>query len=210
MSRESWIFLGVLIPSVILHEVSHGVVALFFGDDTAKRAGRLTLNPVAHVDPFGTIILPLMLVLTAGTAFGYAKPVPVSPGRLRRPREQSLYVSLAGPATNLLLALLATLLLTRLRPRGTTFDVIDEAIAANVILAVFNLIPFPPLDGSALVERLLPAAWWPGWLKFRQYSMGLLLIVVLVLPTYTHHNVLGDVFGRALRLWDRHVIRPLL
>src|SRR2546421_10253954 len=113
MSRESWIFLAVLIPSVILHEVSHGVVALVFGADTATRAGRLTLNPVAHVDLFGTIILPLLLVLSAGTAFGYAKPVPVTPSRLHRPREQSLYVSLAGPATNIAIALVATFVLTR-------------------------------------------------------------------------------------------------
>src|SRR3954466_2675226 len=87
--------LAVVIPSIILHEVSHGWVALAFGDDTAKRAGRLTLNPVAHIDPFGTILLPLILVLTTGRAFGYAKPVPVNPRKLRNPREQSVLVSLA-------------------------------------------------------------------------------------------------------------------
>src|SRR3989449_11424100 len=100
-SETTVILVLSLIPSVILHEVSHGVVALWFGDDTAKRAGRLTLNPVAHIDPFGTIILPLILILTTGAGFGYAKPVPVNPRNLRNPRDQSVLVSLAGPAVNI-------------------------------------------------------------------------------------------------------------
>src|ERR671914_1114778 len=99
------VFVAVLVPSSILHEVSHGVVALAFGDDTAKRAGRLTLNPLPHVDPFGTVLLPLLLSLTSLGVIGYAKPVPVNPGRLRKPRQHSLYVSLAGPAVNVVLAL---------------------------------------------------------------------------------------------------------
>ena len=100
MSEAHIIAIAVLIPSVILHEISHGWVALAFGDDTAKRAGRLTLNPIAHIDPFGTIILPALLILTTGRAFGYAKPVPVNVGKLRSPRNQGLLVSLAGPAVN--------------------------------------------------------------------------------------------------------------
>src|SRR5207237_10455946 len=111
LERFDIVFFAVLIPSVILHEVSHGWVALAFGDDTAKRAGRLTLNPIAHVDPFGTIILPLLLSLSGIGAFGYAKPVPVNPRNLRNPRQHSLYVSLAGPLTNITLALIAGLVL---------------------------------------------------------------------------------------------------
>src|SRR2546423_4511052 len=107
MSQTTVLLLAVLIPSVMLHEISHGAVALAFGDDTAKRAGRLTLNPIAHVDPFGTVILPLMLALSGAGMFGWAKPVPVDPSRLRNPRQQALLVSLAGPVTNIALALLA-------------------------------------------------------------------------------------------------------
>jgi Zn-dependent protease len=196
--------LAVLVPSVILHEVSHGVVANHFGDDTAKRAGRLTLNPLAHIDPFGTVLLPLILSLSGFGAFGYAKPVPVTVGRLRNPRQHSLYVSLAGPAVNIAIALAAALALRPLITEiggvrfyeGTTAEVLYRLGIVNVILAAFNLIPLPPLDGSAVVERLLPRQWWPTWLKIRQYSMGVLILVVLLLP-----GVLTSVFGPAVDLW---------
>src|SRR5918996_4086896 len=101
--QEALIFFGCLVAAVILHEISHGVVALWFGDDTAKRAGRLTLNPVPHIDPFGSIILPAMGAITGLPIIGFAKPVPVNPGRLRHPRRDMLFVSLAGPSTNFLL-----------------------------------------------------------------------------------------------------------
>jgi Zn-dependent protease len=201
------ILVAVLVPSVIFHEVSHGVVANWFGDDTAKRAGRLTLNPVAHVDPFGTVLLPLLLSLSGVGAFGYAKPVPVNPRRLRDPRQHSLYVSLAGPATNIILALVAALLL-----RTIFRDDLSDAISlddlgllprlvfwlgfVNVILAVFNLLPIPPLDGSALVERVLPTQWWPTWLRFRQWGFGVLLILVFLLP-----GSLDSIFEPFLRRW---------
>ncbi|MCU1461550.1 MAG: peptidase [Acidimicrobiales bacterium] len=200
MSHQAIVYLVVLIPSVILHEISHGVVALAFGDDTAKRAGRLTLNPIAHIDPFGTILLPLILALGSGGVFGYAKPVPVDPRRLRNPRQQSLLVSLAGPATNLLIAFAASVVYVA----GPRNDWTSGFIVVNVILAAFNLLPIPPLDGSALVERVLPRQWWPAYLRFRQYSMGLVLIVVLLLP-----NVLGHLFDWALRTWIDNVLRPL-
>jgi Zn-dependent protease len=213
------LLLAVVVPSIILHEVSHGAVALFFGDDTAKRAGRLTLNPIRHIDPFGTVILPAILVLSGVGAFGYAKPVPVNPRRMRQPRNHGLLVSLAGPAVNIGLAVLAALVLRFLRPPGTVAGVIDhlngfrvpgygqptifdQALFAlglvNVILAAFNLIPIPPLDGSAMIERLLPAAWFPQWLRLRQYSMGIVLVLVLLAP-----NLLGHVFDFALDQWDK-------
>ncbi len=109
----------VVVPSIILHELSHGVTALAFGDDTAKRAGRLTLNPIKHVDPIGTLVLPGVLALAGLGAFGYAKPVPISPGRMRSPRNNSLIVSLAGPVTNLVLAGISILVLRYIRPPGT-------------------------------------------------------------------------------------------
>jgi len=202
------IVLAVLVPSVILHEVSHGFVANLLGDDTARRAGRLTLNPLAHVDPFGTVILPILLTLGGLGAFGYAKPVPVNVGRLRRPRQHSLYVSLVGPAVNILIAVVAAVAFRTLfdseRVGSTLF--IEEGIwpevvlwlgVVNVVLAAFNLIPLPPLDGSAVVERLLPARWWPGWLKLRRYSMGILLLVVLLVP-----GVFDRVLEPAVRLWS--------
>lgn len=187
------LIVAVLVPSVILHEVSHGVVALFYGDDTAKRAGRLTLNPLRHIDPFGTVILPALLAISGLGAFGYAKPVPVQPNRLRNPRQHSLYVSLVGPVVNIVLALVAVIayraLFESFSSGGVTF--FDASLVSrvvfffgliNVVLAVFNLLPIPPLDGSAVVERLLPERWWPAWLKVRKWSMGILLLLVLAIP----------------------------
>ncbi|MBW3610151.1 MAG: site-2 protease family protein [Actinobacteria bacterium] len=203
------VVVGVLVPSVILHEVSHGVVALFYGDDTAKQAGRLTLNPVRHIDPFGTLILPALLALSGLGAFGYAKPVPVRPNRLRHPRQHSLYVSLAGPAVNVALVLVAVgvyrSFFEPVRLGDSVF--LDPSLPArivfffgfvNVILAVFNLLPIPPLDGSAVIERVLPQRWWPAWLKVQKWSMGILLLLVLALP-----GALSTVLRPALDLYAR-------
>ncbi|HSK91513.1 MAG TPA: site-2 protease family protein [Euzebyales bacterium] len=192
--------LVVIVPSIVLHEVAHGWTALRFGDDTAKRAGRLTLNPVPHIDPFGTVLLPAILAFTTGSAFGYAKPVPVVPARMRRPRDHGLLTSLAGPATNVVLAVLAALVLRRLTTAtsGWVFDVVLRFGIINAILAAFNMLPIPPLDGSALVERVLPRRYLPGWRRIRQYSMGILLVLVLLLP-----QVLGRVFDWAIALWAR-------
>jgi Zn-dependent protease len=204
VSRTDFVFLAVLVPSVVLHEVTHGWVAYAFGDDTAKRAGRLSLNPVRHVDPFGTVILPILLVVSGLNPFGWAKPVPVNPRRLRNPRQQSVLVSLAGPATNVVLALVAAATLRWLVDLVVGSDgrlsLTTEALFAfgvvNVVLATFNLLPIPPLDGSAVIERIMPVSWWPNWLKLRQYSMGLLLVLVLLLPGF-----LNEVFEPALDLW---------
>ncbi|MBW3536313.1 MAG: site-2 protease family protein [Actinobacteria bacterium] len=210
---------GVLIPSVILHEISHGALALAFGDDTAQKAGRLTLNPLPHIDPLGTVILPAMLAFTGLGVFGWARPVPVSPHRLRSPRNHGLLVSLVGPAVNITLALAAGLVLRFLRPPDTAllvqaqlqgaelgqlapsmFDQIVFVVGfVNVILAAFNLIPLPPLDGSAVIERLMPRRWFAAWLKMRNYSMGVLLIVVLMFGTLLSRVV----FAPAIELWSR-------
>ena len=106
-TRETLVFIGCLVVAIILHEISHGVVALWFGDDTAKRAGRLTLNPIPHIDPFGSIVLPRSCFAGGDSRFGFAKPVPVNPSRLRNPRRDMVYVSLAGPATNFVLMAVA-------------------------------------------------------------------------------------------------------
>lgn len=206
VGRQELLLLAAAVPSIILHEVSHGAAALAFGDDTAKRAGRLTLNPVRHVDPFGTVILPALLALSGFAAFGYAKPVPVNPGRMRRPRDHGLLTSLAGPATNVAIALAVAVAL-RWRASAPGFGSGGPSLAleylfalgvVNVVLAVFNLIPVPPLDGSAVIERLLPRRYWPAYLRVRQYSMIALLALVLLVPSF-----LSRLFDPAVELWTR-------
>jgi Zn-dependent protease len=200
--REALILFGCLVVAVILHELSHGVVALWLGDDTAKRAGRLTLNPIPHIDPFGSIILPAIGALAGLPIFGYAKPVPVDPGRLRHPRRDIIIVSLAGPTTNLLLMAAAALVARALYRGGgvlpgtisqSTSDVLIEIAfyfaLVNLLLGLFNLLPIPPLDGSALLERMLPASWLPAWYRFRPY--GLLILFVLIFFT----GVLGTIIS---------------
>jgi Zn-dependent protease len=217
ITSTTWLLLAIVVPSIILHELSHGVVALWCGDDTARRAGRLTLNPIKHVDPVGTLILPGLLALSGFGVFGYAKPVPINPGRMRHPRNDHVLVGLAGPATNLLLAGVSILALRYARPAGTAalvpFIVGNYGIGAldwtdrilfllgfvNVTLAVFNALPIPPLDGSVLIERLLPRSALPAWYRVRQYGMLVLLVVVLLDP----HGFLNQIFGPAERAWAR-------
>jgi Zn-dependent protease len=198
----SVLILVALIPSVILHEVSHGAVALAFGDDTAKRAGRLTLNPKSHVDPFGTIILPAIMTLSGVGAFGYAKPVPVNPSRLRSPRNQGVLVSLVGPAVNIALAAAFGLAFRSGIPIAQKYLVFNGtgplwaqflfwAGYINIILAAFNLIPLPPLDGSVVVERVLPASALPGYYRIRPYTMFLPLLLILIPGALAH--ILGPV-----------------
>jgi Zn-dependent protease len=205
LDRSTVIFFASLVVAVILHEISHGVVAYFFGDDTAKRAGRLTLNPIPHIDPFGSIILPAMGALTGIPVIGWAKPVPVNPNRLRKPRTQMFLVGLAGPTTNFLLAgigvVVATFLLGGMSVREQFFlghlpsgyyiynvqglplgfEIAYSFALVNVLLGVFNLIPVPPLDGSAFFELVMPASWRPVWYRFRPY--GLLVLFALVFWT---------------------------
>jgi Zn-dependent protease len=179
-----------LVIAVILHEISHGVVALWFGDDTAKRAGRLTLNPVPHIDPFGSIILPALGALSGIPVIGWAKPVPVNPARLRNRRRDMLFVSLAGPVTNFLLAFGAAIV-ARSQFQRTNQSVVDELplivlfplmfAIVNLFLGLFNFLPIPPLDGAAIVERVLPPRWLPRWDQFRQY--GILVLFLLVFLT---------------------------
>lgn len=214
VSSYEILYFVLLVPSIILHEVSHGWVALACGDDTAKRAGRLTLNPLPHIDPIGTVILPAILVVSGAGAFGYAKPVPVNVRGLRHPRNQTVLVSLAGPAVNIVLALLADLAL-HLAPSGTLPPTSYVAAGyiptslfwqgvfvfglGNMVLAIFNLIPLPPLDGSAVVERLLPRSWWPGYLRVRMYALPVLIGLVLLAR---YDSSLSAHFSSAvLRLW---------
>ncbi|MEY2468644.1 MAG: hypothetical protein QOF21_1342 [Actinomycetota bacterium] len=197
IDKEAIILIAVIVPSIILHEISHGAVANIFGDDTAKQAGRLTLNPLAHIDLFGTLLMPAMLALSGLPPFGFAKPVPVNLSKLRNPRNEGLLVSLAGPATNFTLALIAAGLFRIIEPSdGTLSDVLIDFGALNVLLGTFNLLPVPPLDGSAMLERLLPRAWWPTYLQVRRYSMILVLVVV-----FQFHGIIDAVYEPILRFW---------
>jgi Zn-dependent protease len=191
LDEQTLIYFGCLVVAVILHEISHGVVALWFGDRTAKDAGRVTLNPVPHIDPFGSIILPAMGAITGLPVLAWAKPVPVNPSRLRHPRRDMLFVSLAGPATNLSLMLAAAVgakALYENGPQVTFYEqlplgtrILFSFAVVNLFLGLFNLLPIPPLDGSALLERILPAQWLPNWYKFRPY--GFLVLFLLVFST---------------------------
>ena len=151
----------ILILSVVIHEVAHGVMANYLGDPTARLEGRLTLNPLKHLDPMGSVILPILLIVTHSPfLFGWAKPVPYNPYNLRRGgRFAEALVAAAGPATNLLLALIFGAIIRFLSAGGApsaTISLAFSAVITNVMLAIFNCIPIPPLDGSKIVEAFLP------------------------------------------------------
>jgi Zn-dependent protease len=191
LDEQTLIWFGCLVVAVILHEISHGVVALWFGDRTAKEAGRVTLNPVPHIDPFGSIVLPAMGAIVGLPVLAWAKPVPVNPARLRNPRRDMLFVSLAGPATNFLLMLASALAARALYANITAVQYADQLptgiqilfsfALVNLFLGLFNLLPIPPLDGSAIIERVLPGDWLPHWYRFRPY--GFLVLFLLVFST---------------------------
>ncbi|MDQ5900425.1 MAG: hypothetical protein QG583_679 [Patescibacteria group bacterium] len=180
--------LGILIYSAILHEIAHGYVAERLGDPTARLMGRLTLNPKPHIDPFLSIILPLLLLLSnSGVIFGGAKPVPVDPFNLKDGRKDIALVSLAGPATNIVLVLIATLIYKLFGLGGlqmTTVGLIASIVTATIIkvnlsLAIFNLLPIPPLDGSKVFSLLLPEKIADTYLSFG--SVGTLILLLLIM-----------------------------
>jgi Zn-dependent protease len=192
ISSAQLIYFLVLVPSIIIHEISHGAVALAFGDSTAKRAGRLNLNPLRHIDPIGTLLVPAVLSLSGLGAYGWAKPVPVNPANLRSPRNHIVFVSLVGPFINFALAAVLGVCFVASGGRTalhevvffTQLNLLDQVLLiggfANIMLGVFNLIPCPPLDGAAILERLLPARLLPGYWNLQPFLMFLPFLLILV------------------------------
>jgi Zn-dependent protease len=211
INRFEIIYFCMLIPSIILHEISHGVVALAFGDDTAKRAGRLTLNPAKHVDPVGTLLVPAVLSLSGLGAYGWAKPVPVSTNRLRSPRNHTVIVSLVGPVTNFVLAALLGLAFVAVTPlaiRQIVYsggyyppELLSQILfiggIANIVLGVFNLIPCPPLDGASVLERFIPARMLPEYYRIQPLLMFLPFILILLL-----RNEWAQLLGHLIHWWS--------
>lgn len=198
------ISLFVLLFAITIHEASHGWAAARFGDFTARSMGRVTLNPIAHIDPIGTVLLPLLLVIAGAPPFGWAKPVPVNPFNLRNPRRDNLWISAAGPISNLTAAAACLLAIIALRlayprtvvflgnylsgwgalPRGGFYPleglvlVLFFGVQVNTYLAVFNLIPVPPLDGSGVLMGLLPDQAAQSYDRLRPY--GFIIVVALI------------------------------
>ena len=177
---EAALVILILIPSIIVHEVSHGFVAERLGDPTARNAGRLTLNPLPHVDPFGSVLLPAMLALANGPLFGWAKPVPVNPARFTNPTGHMAITAVAGPISNLVIAtLLGRFVLRSLS--GIPEEIVAVFIILNLFLAVFNMLPIPPLDGSRLLPLVLPERGRELYRQFEQFGFIILFALLFFL-----------------------------
>jgi Zn-dependent protease len=213
---EIAVWLIPLVIAIVFHEIAHGLVARQLGDPTARERGRLTLNPIKHVDPFGTVILPLILAISHAPMFGWAKPVPVNYAKLRHPRRDMILVALAGPGMNLLLALIGVMLLAAtLAISSDPNSVATRLIAANalnfvlinIFLGVFNLLPIPPFDGGHVVEGLLPRALATPFRNIGRFSLLVFILLLLVLPAISPK---ADVIGRVVSpLVDRIAIAML-
>ncbi len=176
------ILLPIILITVTIHEVSHGWVAYLFGDNTAKNQGRLTFNPLAHIDFIGMVVVPLVLYFTIGIPFGWAKPVPVNPSMLRKPKRDMMFVGAAGPISNLIMALLGIFILKShiFSEFAILMQVCLTFIYFNLAIASFNLIPIPPLDGSRVILGLLSRSWAIAYSKIEPYGMFIIIALIYV------------------------------
>lgn len=202
MVNIAYIICSVLsfVPALVLHEVAHGFAAYKLGDPTAKRSGRLSLNPLKHIDPFGTVILPLLLMIMGWPVFGYAKPVPYNPRYFKDPRRDDVIVGLAGPAANLCMAGVAAAVAWALYQPALNGLIDNEFFAyfylmflptfalINLFLMFFNLLPIPPLDGSSIFAILIPAKYLPKYYQIQQYAFPIFMIAVVVVPYVFNFN----------------------
>ncbi len=190
------------IPAIVVHEWAHGFAAYKLGDPTAKRAGRLTLNPLAHIDPFGTVLLPLLLMMMNMPMFGYAKPVPYNPTYFKDPRKGDFITGVAGPLANLAMACLAALLAHALlgafldNRSNVLFDYfytmfLPMFVMVNLCFMFFNLLPIPPLDGSSIFALLMPRKYLPKYYAVQRYAFPIFMIVIVVFPYVFGFNPFG-------------------
>lgn len=212
MDRLFSILLSALavIIGIVVHESAHALAAYVLGDSTARSRGRISLNPLAHIDPFGTVLLPLLMVLAGGSVFAYAKPVPVYLGNLKNPKRDEVLVALAGPLSNILVAFIAALvygvLLGAVLVPGLSAGTLSLGFAngiasflvtlmsVNLSLAFFNLIPLPPLDGSSIIVLFLKGEALRTYYEIQRYSMPILIIVLYLLPSITGIDLIGWYF----------------
>lgn len=193
-----------LIVGIVIHESAHALAAYVLGDKTARSRGRVSLNPLAHIDPFGTVLLPLLMLAAGGPVFAFAKPVPVYLNNLKHPKRDELLVALAGPLSNVLLALAGALigyvLLPLLAGQAAMsllyylFSFFMTFIVVNLSLAFFNLIPLPPLDGSSILVPFLKGKALREYYRIQQYAMPILLVILYLLPTVLHIDFIGMYF----------------
>lgn len=191
------------VPAIVFHEVAHGFAAYKLGDPTAKSLGRLSLNPLKHVDPFGTVIMPALLMLMGMPVFGYAKPVPYNPRYFKDPRRGDLIVGLAGPAANFVMAAVAAVLIWAIGSFAPVAALQSELFRyffflylplfglINLFLMFFNLLPVPPLDGSSIFAFILPAKYLPQYYRIQQYALPIFMIVVILVPYVLKVNPIG-------------------
>lgn len=205
----TYIIISILcfVPAIVFHEVAHGFAAYRLGDPTAKRAGRLSLNPLKHIDLFGTVLMPALLMLANMPVFGYAKPVPYNPSYFKDKRKGDLIVGLAGPCANLLLACagaLAAFALWKAAPEALVASYMDENLLfyvyfwflpmftlLNLYFMFFNLLPIPPLDGSSIIAFFLPVRLLPKWYRIQRYALPVFMIAVILVPYVLNVNPIG-------------------
>ena len=196
-----------VILGIVVHESAHALAAYALGDKTARSRGRISLNPLHHIDPFGTVLLPLLLILAGGPVFAFAKPVPIYLGNLKHPKRDEIIVSLAGPASNIVLALIGAFALSELvtypdaligllGASGVQLMVsfLVTFMSVNLSLAFFNLIPLPPLDGSSVLVLLLRGQALQQYYRIQQYAMPILIVVLYLLPQLTGIDLIGAYF----------------
>ena len=205
-TASTWI--APVLIAITLHEAAHGYVAWRLGDDTAKRLGRVTFNPLRHVDPYGTIVIPALLLSFSNFVFGWAKPVPVDFSRLERPRRDMVWVAAAGPAVNIALATISAALmhLVPLLPATVehwAFENLQNSIVINLVLAVFNLLPLPPLDGGRIAVGLLPLPLARPLARMERFGLFVIIGVLFILP------YAGQEFGVDLNVFPWLIGEPV-